>query len=265
MSRAHSPRVKGRSFFRRRAGRLLHDLIGGEVALAPEVNEEAEDHADAGRAEAPRPVLVPRRVFALAEGAADERGEPRAEVDAHVEDVEGAVATLVPLGVEGPDLRGDVRLEEAATDAERGEGGEKESVPHQHELAEDHDDAAENDRLALAEDAVGEDPAEERCQVDQRGVEAIDLVGELLVVEVAEDVLERAAHDREAGDGLDDAGEREVLRHVEDQERAHAVVAKALPHLGEEEDREADRVAEELAGGRGAGGRAGGGGHGGVQ
>ena len=40
-------------------------------------------------------------------------------------------------------------------------------------------------------------------------------------------------------------GERR--RHEEDEQRAHAVVAEALPHLGEEQRREAAGMAEERA------------------
>jgi len=41
------------------------------------------------------------------------------------------------------------------------------------------------------------------------------------------------------------AAERHRRHHVDNQERAHAVIAEALPHLGEEQRRQAARVAEE--------------------
>jgi hypothetical protein len=41
--------------------------------------------------------------------------------------------------------------------------------------------------------------------------------------------------------------ETERMDHVQDEERPHAVVAEALPHLGEEECREAAGVPEEPA------------------
>src|SRR5437588_794328 len=44
--------------------------------------------------------------------------------------------------------------------------------------------------------------------------------------------------------------EAERVHHVEDEESAHAVVAEALPHLGEEESGEAARVSEKTAGRR---------------
>ena len=80
---------------------------------------------------------------------------------------------------------------------------------------------AERDGLAGAEIAVGQDAADQRQQIDQRGVGA---------------VLARAAA----------LVEQEVLGHVEDQDAAHAVVGEPLPHLGEEEDVQALGVLAQL-------------------
>src|SRR5205807_1258917 len=68
---------------------------------------------------------------------------------------------------------------------------------------------------------------EERSEVDEAGVGAVDL-GRLLLREV------------------------ESLDHVEHEERAHSVVAEALPHLGEEED--VETFGMRFEGGRGGSG-----------
>ena len=82
-------------------------------------------------------------------------------------------------------------------------------------------------RPALARDAVRHPAARQAQQVDHAGVEPVDGAGLGI---------------REAQAAPGDAG-----GHEQDEERAHAVVAEALPHFGEEEGREAPRMAEETA------------------
>src|SRR5579864_377297 len=41
-------------------------------------------------------------------------------------------------------------------------------------------------------------------------------------------------------------GQQQVFRHVEHEQRTHAVIGEALPHLGGEQEGEAARVAENL-------------------
>ena len=81
--------------------------------------------------------------------------------------------------------------------------------------------AADPHRRALAEITVGEIPAENRRDVHQAGVRAVDQVGFAVV-------------------------EQPVLGQVEDQQGPHSVVGEALPHLGEEEHVEALGMAREL-------------------
>ena len=40
--------------------------------------------------------------------------------------------------------------------------------------------------------------------------------------------------------------QQQIFRHVEDEQRAHAVIREALPHLGGEQEGEAARMAEQL-------------------
>jgi hypothetical protein len=42
------------------------------------------------------------------------------------------------------------------------------------------------------------------------------------------------------------AGQQQVLYHVKDEQRAHSIIRKALPHLGGEQERQAARMAEEI-------------------
>ena len=56
----------------------------------------------------------------------------------------------------------------------------------------------------------------------------------------------------EADDGLRVLGLQQVLHHVEHEQRPHAVVGEALPHLGGEEKGQPARMAEQFAGFAGA-------------
>ncbi len=130
-----------------------------------------------------------------------------------VEDREARVAAGVAGPVELADDGRDVGLEVAVADDDDAHP----EVEHlgatgtDEELAEGHHHAAEDHGLAVAEDLVGDLAAGHRGGVDEGGVGAVD--GERLVVP-----------------------HQEGLGQVEDQEAAHRVVAKSLPHLGHEED-----------------------------
>ena len=186
----------------------------------------------------------------LAERRADERREEGADVDAHVEDDECAVAARVALRVEVAHHRRDVRLEEAVADAHqqqpqveadrrRGEvdaeqrqrkgarGAQGVERRGEHELPGRHHQAAEDHRLALAEPVVGDPAAEDRGAVDEPQVPAVEL--QRLRVRPAEARVHRVR--RRGG--------------VQHEQRAHAVEAEALPHLGREQEVEAFRVTEE--------------------
>ena len=92
-------------------------------------------------------------------------------------------------------------------------------------MPEGDDDAADEDAAVLTEQAIGDEAAENRRAPGAAGVGAVDRcrIG--------------------VGEAQPAGGDRR--HHVEDEEGAHAVVAEALPHLGEEERRQPARVAEE--------------------
>ncbi len=84
-------------------------------------------------------------------------------------------------------------------------------------MSDSHERTAQDHGPALADEAVREQPAEERREIDEPGLEPVDL---------------RGTHLREL----------QVLDHVVDQERPHPVVGKTVPHFGEEKDIEAPRM-----------------------
>ena len=106
----------------------------------------------------------------------------------------------------------------------------------------------------LAEHAVGENAAEQRREVDEPGIETVDVRGERLHAERPEhrfvQLLERAEPDHVFGV----LGLQQVLHHVEDEQRAHSVVGESLPHLGRKQEAQPARMAEQVIGtGRHAG------------
>ena len=78
----------------------------------------------------------------------------------------------------------------------------------------------------MAENAVGEKPAENRREIDERGVEAVDLRGERLDVERAERNLDEPAKARKPDHAVDVLGAQQILHHVEHEQRAHSIIEK---------------------------------------
>ena len=204
-----------------------------QVFLAPEELAQAEYHADARGAEPVAPAV------GLSQVAADDRGKQRAQVDAGVEQRETGVSARIVLRVQLADDRGDVRLEESNADDDQGQREVKNAkralvalhdpghglrgvaFERHAEVPQAQQDAAEHHRLAHAQPAVGEHAAEHRQGVNQAAVGAQHVKANA----VAEFV---------------------VLDQVEQQQRLHAIEAEAFPHLGEEADVDALRVAEEV-------------------
>ena len=177
----------------------------------------ARNHADGGQAEA----VVPAE--RLTDVAAQQRRHGSTEVDAHIEDRKTAIALVAAFGIERSNHRRDVRLEEAIAQDQQGQCGVKRQTVFDghHEVARCHQQAAEYHRSPGPQKTIRQHAAEERRHVHQRSVGAIDRIG------LAVPVLQ------------------EPLYHVKNEQSAHAVVAEALPHLGEEEGEQAGRVADQ--------------------
>ena len=111
----------------------------------------------------------------FAQRAAHQRGQERAEIDADIEDREGAVAAAIAGRIERADLGRDVRLEGAVAENEKAERDQKQMLERHHEVADRHQRGAEDDGTAAAEHAVGQQAAEDRRQVNKAGVESVDL------------------------------------------------------------------------------------------
>ncbi len=149
-------------------------LVGRQQRSGIKVNDEPDGHADAGGAEA----VVP--ADALAERPADQRGEEGAEIDADIEDRIGAVAARIAGCIERADLRGDVGLECAVAEDQHQECQQEQRLERHHEMADRHQRSAEHHGAALAQHTVGQHAADQRREIDERGIEAIDVRRERL-------------------------------------------------------------------------------------
>jgi len=206
--------------------------VAAQVLLAPEELQQAQQHARAGDAEAVGPAQ------GLAQIAADDGREQRAEVDAGVEQREARIAARILGRIQLADDGRDIGFEKAhAHDDQREREIEREQragvalhhavddaclVPFDGHarMAEHQQQSAEQHRLAHAQPAVGEQPADDRQAVDQAAVGADHVIADV----VAELVM---------------------LQQIEQQQRLHAVERKAFPHLGEEADVDAFGMTEE--------------------
>ncbi len=223
--------MERRSAARQRHGH--HAAARAQVPGAEQELEQAETHADRGQREAQVPAVV------LADRADHQRRGEGADVDAHVEDGESAVpARIAGPVVEVPDHRGDVRLEQAGAERDQGQAREEGALAgqRQRQVAGHDDQRRDGDGLARPPHPVAEPAARHGEQVDHRHVDGVDRGG-------------GGRGHRQAAALRTLAGGRAARDQVQRQQRAHAVEAEALPHLGHEQSGQSARVAEEGAAG----------------
>ena len=184
----------------------------------------------------------------LAQRSADQRREKRAEIDADIEDRIGAIAAPVARGIEPAHLRRHVGLERAVAENERGQGEQEQRLESHHEVADRHQGGAEQDGAVLAEHAVGENAAEQRREIDEAGIEAVDVRGKGLRAKRAEHRFEQLLERPEPDHGVGVLGQQQKFHHVEHEQGPHPVVGEALPHLGREQEGQPARMPEQVAG-----------------
>ena len=181
------------------------------------VNEQSQHHAHARSAKTP----VVSEPGCFLQSTADDRRQERAEVDSHVEDRVRTVTSRVVLRIKATDLYGHVGFEETIAHDEETKGRiEDPDVFKGHqEVTNRHEDGPDDNGHPVAQITVRKETAEQRREVDQRGVPFVDL----------------------GGVGL---GPLEEVDHVEDQQGPHPVITEALPHFGEEENVKPDGMSE---------------------
>ena len=111
-------------------------------------------------------------------------------------------------------------------------------------MAAAHRQRTEHNRIALT-DTIAEPAAKHRREIDEARVDAENLRSERLRRERSERAFDHRAESGEAGDLLDVARQQQLVDHVQHEQCAHSVIREALPRLGEGEEGEPLRVAEE--------------------
>ena len=166
-------------------------------------------------------------VDVLTEISANQGRNQRAEIDPHIEDRKPGIAAHIVLAIEIADHGADVRFQQASAeddDCETRVESWQRGDSHR-EVPEGNDDAAPQNRLALASDPVRQPPAGQAEQEDHGGVKPVDRAG--------------------FRNGEVQSAFFRFRDHEQNEESAHPVIAETLPHLGEEESGEAARVTEE--------------------
>ena len=184
---------------------FLHYKVGGKVPLARKINEQPDHHAHT------RSTKAPVKADLLSEGPADKGRKERPEIDAHIEYAEGTVAAIITRRIKRPDLCRDIRLEGAVSEDQKDKRGEEQAVGGHQEMSDGHEHRSDNHRPPLTEEAVSQNPAQKRSEVDEAGIEPVNL-------------------------GRPFLRKLQVPDHVVDQQRPHPVIGKPLPHFSKEED-----------------------------
>src|SRR5450631_238796 len=187
---------------------------------------------------------MPANVFT--ERAADQRRKERANVDSDVEDRVGAVPARIVGCIKAADLRRNIGLESPVAQNEQQEGEQKKMLEGHHEMACDHQHRAKDDGWGPANPSVGENSAEYRRQIDQAGVEPINLRCQRLDAKRSGYRFEPPLQGREAQYVSGDFRLQQIVDHVQNEQRPHSVIRKALPHLGCEQKRQAFWMAKQL-------------------
>ena len=126
---------------------------------------------------------------------------------------------------------------------------QEQRLERHHEMADRHQRGADHDGAALAEHAVGEQAADDRREIDERRCRGRRSARRAAAMPSGPNRHSSALLQRGEADARSRArsGCEQVLHHVEHEQRAHAVVGEALPHLGGEQIGQPARMAEQVA------------------
>src|SRR5581483_1483357 len=162
----------------------------------------------------------------LAHQPADQGRNQRADVDSHIEDGKAGIAPRVAGTVKLADDHAYIRLQQSGADHQQAKPGVEDHYAGggQAEVAGRDKDAAVKYGAALAGNAVGHPAAAQADQVDHGRIEAVNRAR-----------LRYGEAETAGGRG---GG------HEENEERARAVIAVALPHLREKQRGQTARMPE---------------------
>ena len=187
-----------------------------EVTLGKEgLDHQGEEHADTGRDETGLPAPLG------GDCTGHETSQQGAQVDAHVEDGEGAVTTVITLLIQVTDHGGDVRLEHAVAGDQQSQTDVENLIDETREhgvgqcqgkLTGSHHDGTDDNGAALAQETIGQPTPDQRGDIDQTGIDAVELQRICFVPAQA-------------------AGGR-LGSQIEHQQGTHTVVGESFPQFG---------------------------------
>ena len=194
----------------------------------------------------PKPKCQPKH---LREQPADQRAGRRPDIDGGAEYHEAVGASrLVVRRIQRTDLRGDIALEQTGARDQQRQGEQERLIESHGDVARRHRDRAQHHGIALPDPAIGDQPAQQRREIHQPGVQAKYLRGKRLGGQGPAHGLQRAAELRESRHVLDVPGQQQLIHHVKDQQRRHAVEGESFPRLGEGEVEQSGGVPQEPRG-----------------
>ena len=181
------------------------------------LDHQGEEHADTSGDETSLPAPF------CGDRTGHETSQQSAQIDTHVEDGEGAITAVIALLIQVTDHGGNVWFEHAVAGDQQGqtdiehlidEAGEHGVGQSQGKLTGCHHDGTEDNGAALAQEAIGQPTPDQRGDVDQPGIDAVELQSI------------RFAPTQTAGGRL--GGQ---IKH---QQGTHTVVGESFPQFGTE-------------------------------
>src|SRR4029079_15487865 len=165
-----------------------------QMRRCQQINDKCCCHAKSGGCKS----VMPAELFA--ERPANEWCEKRAKIDTHVKYRECAIPAAVTRCIELANVRGDIGLEGSVAENEKPECEKEKLLECHREMSGSHQRGADDDGPALAQHAVGKQAAQDRRQVDQAGIETVDVRGKRLRGQRPENAFERGPESREPYD-----------------------------------------------------------------
>ena len=243
-SRASSRQTIRRPFGGQRRGRGLRGGsgpgLGDQVALAGEIDDEADQHADAREGEGHVPAV------GLPERAGHQGGDEGAEADHRGVELEGHDAAAVVWSVELADLRLEIAAQGAGAQDQQQHGQQERLVEGHAEVPGGHQKRAQRHGSRAPQNPVAQPPADGRGHIDEAHVEAEDLGREPLGRQVAEQALDGAPERRKADNPFYMARQQQLLGHVEGEQRLHPMEGDAVPKLRAGQHHQATGMSEDL-------------------
>jgi hypothetical protein len=129
-------------------------------------------------------------------------------------------AACIANPIEAANLRDRVAAQETRSQYQQQQREQERLIEGHAEMAECHQYAPEDDRVATAEYSIADQPAQHRREVDQAYVKAKCLRGESVNRQRPGDPFQNIPICREAEDPFDVPRQQQLVRHVERQQRA---------------------------------------------